>query len=64
MSKIKNQKDTIIKILKYIKKYMAFIITSIILAALTVALTLYVPILIGKAIDGIIYGNVQFDIYS
>ena len=61
MSKIKNQKDTIIKILKYIKKYMAFIITSIILAALTVALTLYVPILIGKAIDGIIYGNVQFE---
>ena len=35
-------------------------IISIILAALTVALTLYVPILIGRAIDGIVYGNVKF----
>lgn len=60
MSKIKNQKDTIKKVLNYIKKYRILMIISIILAALTVALTLYVPILIGRAIDGIVYGNVKF----
>ena len=60
MSKIKNQKETIKKVLNYIKKYRILMIISIILAALTVALTLYVPILIGRAIDGIVYGNVKF----
>ena len=59
MSKIKNQKETIKKVLNYIKKYRILMIISIILAALTVALTLYVPILIGRAIDGIVYGNVK-----
>lgn len=34
---------------------------SILLAVIIVALTLYVPILIGKAIDGIAYSQVQFD---
>lgn len=34
---------------------------SILLAVIIVALTLYVPILIGKAIDGIAYSQIQFD---
>lgn len=61
MGKIKNQKDTIKKVLNYIKKYRMLMLISIILAAITVALTLYVPILIGKAIDGIVYGHVKFN---
>ena len=37
-------KGTIGKVLRYIKKYYAFLIISILLAAVTVACTLYVPI--------------------
>ncbi len=56
MSKTKNasQKGTIGKILKYIKKYWFFVGFSLVLAALTVAFTLYVPILTGNAVDLII----------
>lgn len=42
------------KILRYIRKYWFFVGLSIVLAALTVALTLYVPVLIGDAVDLII----------
>ncbi|SEV84168.1 ABC transporter ATP-binding protein [[Clostridium] fimetarium] len=56
------QKKTISKVLKRIKKYWLYIILSIISAAVTVASTLYVPILIGRAIDSIIKpGQVEFD---
>lgn len=61
MDKKSKQIDTILKVLRYIKKYSVLMIISIILAGITVALTLYVPILIGRAIDGIVYGNVQFE---
>ena len=55
------QKDTFGKILKYIRKYWFFIILSLVFAAVTVALTLYIPILTGRAIDYIIGpGNVEF----
>ena len=57
-----SQKDTIKQILKYIKKYTFFVIMSILFAALTVAFTLYVPILTGNGIDLIIdKGNVDFN---
>ncbi len=56
------QKDTIKKVLDYIKKYKILVALSLIFAAVTVALTLYVPILIGRAVDFIIgKGNVDFD---
>lgn len=55
-----SQKETLKKVLTYIKKYRGQMILSILLATLIVVLTLYVPILIGKAIDGIVYGNVNF----
>ena len=42
------------KILRYIRKYWFFVGVSIVLAALTVALTLYVPVLIGDAVDLIV----------
>lgn len=61
MRKAAIQTDVIRKVLKYLKKYRILIIISIILAALTVILTLYVPILIGNAIDCIIGpDNVDF----
>lgn len=55
------QKDTIIKVLKHIKGYRKFLTASIILALVTVALTLYIPILVGGAIDCIAdEGRVDF----
>lgn len=50
------------KVLGRIKKYWFFLTLSIIMAIITVASTLYVPILIGKAIDYIIgANNVDFE---
>lgn len=55
-------KVTLNKVLKYISKYKVWMILSIVLAAVTVALTLYVPIVIGNAIDFIIdKGQVDFE---
>ena len=42
----KAQKGTLLKVLKRIKKYSGFLILSILMAAVTVASTLYVPILV------------------
>lgn len=57
-----NKKSTIRRVLKYIKKYLLFVILSLLLAAAGVALTLYAPILSGKGIDLIASkGNVDFD---
>lgn len=56
------QKETIRRVLSYIRRYTFFLICSLVLAAVTVALTLYVPILTGQAIDCIIApGAVDFD---
>lgn len=63
MKKIVNsqQKATILKVLKYMKRYWFYLGVSIALAALTVVLTLYVPILTGEAIDCILAkGRVDF----
>ena len=54
-------KSTLKKVLKYIGKYKYLLPVSIFLALVTVALTLYVPILIGKAID-LMIGKGQVDI--
>ncbi len=48
------QKDTILRVLRYIRKYRFQVILSLVLAGLTVALTLYVPILTGEAVDLIV----------
>ncbi len=54
--------STIKKVLGAIKKYRLLLALSIILATITVGLTLYIPIVIGDAIDLIIdKGNVSFD---
>ncbi len=57
-----SNKDTLKKIFSYIGKYKYFLVVSMLFAAVSVALTLYVPILIGNAIDNIISpGNVDFE---
>ena len=48
------QKETLRKVLRYIKKYWFLLAVSIIMATVTVALTLYFPILTGRVIDKII----------
>ena len=54
--------SAIIKVLRYIKRYWGFVIMSLLLAAVTVALTLYIPNLTGRAIDYIVdRGLVDFD---
>ena len=45
------QKETIKKVLHYIRRYRFFLIVSLVLALITVVLTLYVPILTGQAVD-------------
>lgn len=55
------QKDTIRKILSYMKRYRIFLILSVIMAAASVILSLYLPILTGDAVDYIIEaGKVDF----
>lgn len=57
----KKNKSTLKKVFSYIGKYKYFLILSMFFAAVTVGLTLYAPILVGKAIDCIIgKGNVDF----
>lgn len=48
------QKEIIQKILRYIRKYWIFVGLSLLFAAITVITTLYIPILIGNAVDEMI----------
>ena len=58
----KAKTSSIKRVLKYIKKYSFLLIISILLAVATVGLTLYIPIVIGDAIDLIVgKGFVQLD---
>lgn len=59
--KITAQKDTFVKVLRYLKPYWFYLGLSLVFAAVSVALTLYVPKLTGRAIDHIIgAGKVDF----
>ena len=59
--KNKAGKGTLRKILRYVKQQSGWMVLSLIMAALCVAGTLYLPVLAGKAIDCIIgSGNVDF----
>ena len=61
MKKKSRQKETLGRILKYMKKYWLFLGLSIALAVISVILTLYIPILTGDAIDYIVdKGKVDF----
>lgn len=55
------QRKTLGKVLRYIKKYWFYLVVSILMASITVALTLYLPILTGRVIDLVIAkGQVDF----
>lgn len=56
------KRNTLRQVLQYIKSYRVLLILSVALATASVALTLYVPILVGDAIDYIVdRGQVDFD---
>lgn len=58
---MKSNKETIKKVWRYIKQYRILLIFSILFAGISVALTLYIPILVGRAIDCIVgINNVDF----
>ena len=55
------KKNTMRRLLRYLKKYWLLLILSLLFAALTVAMTLYLPILIGQTVDLIVApGQVEF----
>ena len=57
-----NNKTTLLRILRYIKRYAFLMALSVICAAVSVVLTLYAPILTGHAVDKIVgKGQVDFD---
>lgn len=54
---------TFVKLLKYLKRYQFHFWTSILFTAVSVILSLYIPILVGRAIDEAIgAGNVNIDV--
>ena len=56
-----DQKKTLVKVMKYIKKYRMLVGLSLIFAAVTVVTTLYLPILTGNAVDLMVKkGKVDF----
>lgn len=54
------QRQTLGKVLRYIKKYWFYLAASIVMASVTVVLTLYLPILTGRVID-LVIGKGQVD---
>ena len=60
--KTKVSKGTVRKVLFYVGRYKIHLFVSIVLAALSVAVSLYIPVLAGKAIDRIVdAGKVDFE---
>lgn len=58
---MKNNREIMKKVLRHIGKYKFFLLLSIIMAAVSVVLTLYIPILTGDVVDNIVGpGNVNF----
>ncbi len=56
-----SQRKTLRKVLAYIKRYRIYLVLSLAMALITVSLTLYVPVLTGDAVDGIVAaGRVDF----
>lgn len=62
-----SNKETFIRIFQYIKKYWGYLLLSLLLTVVTVAGSLYLPILTGRAVDqiveqGMIYFDALFDL--
>ena len=49
------QKETLVKVLKYMKPYRFWLIAAIIMAAVSAVFTLYLPILTGDAVDVLLH---------
>lgn len=68
MKKAKNNlfaKSTWKRVILYLRKYILLIALTIILAVSTVTLSLYIPILCGRAIDNMVAaGNVNFEVIA
>ncbi len=61
MAKKENQSAVLKKVLVRVKKYSAGLVASLVLAAVYVVMSLYIPILVGQAIDCVIdAGKVDF----
>lgn len=57
----KGQKNTLKRVMEFIKPYRVYVVFSLVFAVITVASTLYAPIVTGQAIDLIVdMGNVDF----
>lgn len=57
-----HQKTALHGVFSHLKKYWGWVVLSILLAAVTVVLSLYIPILVGRAIDCVLGpGRVQFE---
>lgn len=55
------QKEILIQVLRYIRPYRVLVLFSLAAAVVSVALTLYIPVLTGEVVDSIIgAGNVDF----
>jgi ATP-binding cassette subfamily B protein len=58
---LSQNKSTIRKVWRYLRHYRAFLVLSLVLAVIIVAMQLYIPILTGDAVDLIVaQGNVDF----
>lgn len=59
--KIASQSAVLRRVMRYIRPHLPLLVLSLVLALVTVALTLYVPILVGRAVDCIVgAGQVDF----
>lgn len=58
MNKNASQMKTLSKVLRYMKKYIPLLVISTLLAMVTVAMTLYFPVLTGNALDLIVQKSV------
>ncbi len=60
-TRLSGQIKTMRRVMRYLKPHLPWLLLSLVLALVSVALTLYVPILVGRAIDCIVSaGNVDF----
>jgi len=60
MKKGNNRRDTLRGLLRHLRPHLFSLILSLLCAVGTVALTLYVPLLFGRAIDEMVYGETVF----
>ena len=58
---LKQSMATLRRVLHYLRRYWLLFLLSLLFSALTVTITLYIPIILGDAIDHIIDGAVNFD---